>query len=253
MKRLAVSIVLYHTPEEEVRQIVQQISLCPEVEHIYLLDNSEQATTAYDGLADYRFNNANLGYGRAHNIALRESLAKGTDYHLVVNSDIQLRGEDLTRMLDYLEVHPEVGHMMPKIVNEQGETQHLCKQLPTPMDVFGRRFLPRKWMQKRMERYEMRDHNYDEPFEAPYLSGCFMLLRVSALKEVGLFDERFFMYPEDIDLTRRIHERYKTLYWPLVSVVHAHRQGSYHSLRLLWIHAINMLKYFNKYGFFSTN
>ena len=84
----------------------------------------------------------------------------------------------------------------------------------------------------------------------PYLSGCFMLLRSEALKKVGLFDERFFMYPEDIDLTRRIREHYRTIFYPHVSVIHNHAQGSYKSKKLLWIHIINLIKYFNKWGWF---
>lgn len=75
-----------------------------------------------------------------------------------------------------------------------------------------------------------------------------MFLRVKALERVGLFDERFFMYPEDIDLTRRIHRHFTTLYFPQATVVHAHRAASYKSLKMLWIHMANMVRYFNKWG-----
>lgn len=75
-----------------------------------------------------------------------------------------------------------------------------------------------------------------------------MLLRAAALREVGLFDERFFMYPEDIDITRRIHRHFQTIFYPHVSIIHDHAQGSYKSPKLLWIHIINLCKYFNKWG-----
>ena len=84
----------------------------------------------------------------------------------------------------------------------------------------------------------------------PYLSGCFMLLRTSTLEDVGLFDERFFLYPEDIDLTRRIHKKYKTLFYPYVSVIHEYGRGSYKSMKLLYFHIVNMCRYFNKWGWF---
>ena len=58
----------------------------------------------------------------------------------------------------------------------------------------------------------------------------------------------YFMYPEDIDLTRRIHEHYRTVMYPAVEITHNHAQGSYHSSRLLWIHITNMIKYFIKWG-----
>jgi GT2 family glycosyltransferase len=94
----------------------------------------------------------------------------------------------------------------------------------------------------------MRASGYNKTMNVPYLSGCFMFLRVKALKEIGLFDERFFMYPEDIDLTRRIHSKYQTVFYPEVSVIHNHAQDSYKNYRMLWIHISNMVKYFNKWG-----
>lgn len=230
------SIVLYHTPEAEVTHIEQLLRESGAVAHIQLIDN---------GLPG-----KNIGYGKAHNIALRESIAQGATYHLVLNSDIDFRPGDLARLIDYMEQHPDVALVEPHIIGEDGQTQHLCKLLPTPLDVFGRRFLPKSWMAKRNRRYELVDTGYDKEMNIPYLSGCFMLLRVSALAEVGLFDERFFMYPEDIDLTRRLHARYRTIYNPGVTIVHCHRKASYHSLRMLWVHCLNMMRYFNKWGWF---
>jgi hypothetical protein len=84
--------------------------------------------------------------------------------------------------------------------------------------------------------------------DVPYLSGCFMALRVEALRKIGLFDERFFMYPEDIDLTRRMAECYRTTYFPKVRVVHDHARESYRNYRMLWVHIKNMIIYFNKWG-----
>jgi GT2 family glycosyltransferase len=101
-----------------------------------------------------------------------------------------------------------------------------------------------------MKKFELHHLDYDKAFQAPYIHGCFMLLRTEALKRVGLFDERFFMYPEDIDLTRRIYSHYKTMYNPAVEIVHEHEKGSYKSFRLLGIHLVNMVKYFNKWGWF---
>lgn len=76
----------------------------------------------------------------------------------------------------------------------------------------------------------------------------YVMRRMGAIYDCGKFDERFFMYPEDIDLCRRIHRKYKTLYVPSPIVVHHHRKASYKSTRMLWVHIINMIKYFNKWG-----
>lgn len=67
-------------------------------------------------------------------------------------------------------------------------------------------------------------------------------------QKVGLFDERFFMYPEDIDITRRMHRWYRTMFVPSVTIVHAHRAASYKNKKMLKIHMVNMIKYFNKWG-----
>jgi hypothetical protein len=77
-----------------------------------------------------------------------------------------------------------------------------------------------------------------------------MFLRVSALKSEGIFDERFFMYMEDVDITRRLHAKYKTLFFPNVSVYHRFSRLSYHRWSISLIHMASVVKYFNKWGWF---
>ena len=105
-------------------------------------------------------------------------------------------------------------------------------------------------MAKRNYKYELRDKDLERPVNAPYLSGCFMFLRTKSAVESGLFDERYFMYPEDIDLTRSIHRNWLTLYYPEWTIVHAHAQASYKNRHMLWVHIQNICRYFNKYGWF---
>lgn len=76
----------------------------------------------------------------------------------------------------------------------------------------------------------------------------FHVFTMSVLDDVGLFDENIFMYTEDIDLTRRIHKKYKTMFWPEVTIIHAHKRGSYKNKRLLKIHIKSAIHYFNKWG-----
>ena len=77
-----------------------------------------------------------------------------------------------------------------------------------------------------------------------------MFLRVDALRKIGLFDERFCMYGEDIDLSRRMHAVYKTMYYPEVSIVHAHERASFKNRKMLRVHIANIVRYFNKWGWF---
>lgn len=221
------------------------------VKCIFVIDNSEKELVGVETLpVTYLFNNKNLGYGAAHNIALRQSIAEAVPYHLIVNADIHFAVAILEQATTFLDQHADIGLLMPKVFYPNGKIQYLCKLLPTPFDLFGRRFLPKTWMQRRTEHFELRASGYDRVMNVPYLSGCFMLLRTKALTEVGLFDERFFMYPEDVDLTRRMHRLYKTVFYPDISVVHRHAQGSYKNVRLLCIHVVNLIRYFNKWGWF---
>ena len=256
---LNISIVLYRPDVQRVTKLLAELSRAKCLHTIWLLDNSPEPSTINSQLADfyqlstihYQLNSSNLGYGRAHNIAIRESIAEQIPFHLVMNDDIEVKAEDIDTLHAFMQAHPEVGQLMPRVVYPDGTQQYLAKMLPTPLDVFGRRFLPKCLMRKRNERYELRELiAQNKPLNVPYLSGCFMFLRTEAVLQARLFDERYFMYPEDIDLTRTIHRNWLTLYYPAVTIVHNHAKGSYHSLRLLWIHCVNMCRYFNKWGWF---
>jgi len=263
-----ISIVLYRPAwEQEVLPLVEELLRVKNLRKIYLLDNTEPSYSPKDGLTAqavlqqrgltaqavsrklrYMPTGENMGYGRAHNIALRESAYYRTDLHLVMNSDIRVKAEDIDAMHDWMLMHPEVGQLMPKVLNPDGTQQYLAKRLPAPIDVFGRRFLPAWMIARRNRRYELRDMDLEKPVNAPYLSGCFMLLRTKAAVEAGLFDERYFMYPEDMDLTRTIHRNYLTLYYPAWTIVHAHARSSYKNKHMLRVHIRNMCLYFNKWG-----
>lgn len=244
------SIVLYKPNVAQLQSIVSLLLMSDRLLHLYLLDNSPIPTEMEwgDKRVKYVVTGTNLGYGAAHNLALRKTLEQAVPFHFVLNADISFQLGTLERMVDYMFEHSDVGSAMPHVSYPDGSTQYLCKLLPTPLDVFGRRFLPAKWMEKRNCRYELRESGYNREMNVPYLSGCFMLLRTEALLRVGLFDERFFMYPEDIDLTRRIHASYRTMFLPTEHIVHHHEKASYRSLRMLWIHASNLFLYFCKWG-----
>lgn len=246
-----VSIVLYHTPIGELNNVLRTLLAVSEVAHIYVLDNSEkplQHLPVEDTRISYEHIEKNIGFGRAHNIALRKTLDTTLPYHLILNTDVCFDPRDLQEMIQYMEKHEDVGMMMPKVQFPSGKPQRLSKLLPTPLDLFGRRFLPSKWISKRNRHFELDATGYTQIMNVPYLSGCFMLCRTQALREVGLFDERFFLYCEDTDLTRRMHRQYKTLFYAPVTISHDFRRQSYRDVRILFIHMRTVCQYFNKYG-----
>ena len=251
---LNISIVLYHPNWKQIADLTESLLNYPHVHHIYWVDNSECATKELplsSPKVHYIVNDKNIGYGAAHNIAIRASIYDDIPLHLVINPDIIITPDTLPTLVTFIQEHPEIGCITPKVVYPNGQPQYLCKLLPTPLDVFGRRFLPKRWMEQRNQLYELRQSGYNRIMNIPYLSGCFMLLRTEAVRKARLFDERFFMYPEDVDLTRRIHRDYLTVFYPHTTIIHNHEQASYRSLRMLWIHMVNMCKYFNKWGWWK--
>ena len=144
---------------------------------------------------------------------------------------------------------------MPKVLYPDGRLQPLCKLLPAPQTLIKRRFFSfyKSSLENENYRYELRFSGYDKIMDVPFLSGCFMFLRTEALKKVGLFDERFFLYTEDVDLSRRIHKHYRTVYFPQTSIYHYHQRGSYRNIWLMWCNIKSAVRYFNKWGWVNDS
>jgi len=256
MINLTASIVLFNNEKEQLTKTINSFLNANLNVKLYLIDNSTlddlKIFSNIDNRITYIFNNANLGYGKAHNIALSKSIEENIPYHLVLNPDVYFEKGVLEELYKFMENNKDVGLVMPKVLYPNANIQYLCKLLPAPLDLFGRRFLNfgpfKKFLEKRNKIYELEFSNYDKIMEVPYLSGCFMFIRTEFLKKVGLFDERFFMYLEDTDLSRRIHMVAKTIYYPYVHIYHEYAKGSYKNLKLLSYHISSTIKYCYKYG-----
>ena len=254
--KITASIVLYNTPGVLINRLLTCIRNSGCINTIYIVDNSpvpNQQLVFEDLPVEYIQTQRNIGYGSGHNIALRKAIKLGSDFHFVFNPDISFEDAELQKMISRICDDKEIGQLMPKVINPDGSLQYLCKLLPTPLDLVLRRFAigPLKRIAKvRADEFELRFSGYRNEMNVPFLSGCFMLFRVSALQKIGLFDESFFMYGEDIDLTRRMHAKYKTIFFPSAVVIHDHAKESYKNIKMLWIHSVNVGKYFNKWGWF---
>lgn len=247
---VSASIVTYNTRKDDLDRVVSS-ALADGVDRLYVIDHSgDERIRSYlppDPRIFYE-RHPNRGYGAGHNIAIRKAVMEGAVYHAVLNPDIYWDGKVVGPLSEYMEAHSEVGLMVPKVLYPDGRLQYVCKLIPTPLDLIANRFMPESLVRKRIARFRLEGSGYDRIMNVPYMHGCFFMLRIDAIKDTGMFDERFFMYPEDIDLTRRIHEKWETLYYPGVSICHAHAAESRKSAKMLGIHVSNMIKYFNKWG-----
>jgi GT2 family glycosyltransferase len=232
--KLSVIIVNYNVAYflEQCLQSVQKA--------IVLMDNQygQQSTEVYvvdnhsvDGsneMVEARFpwvklikNTENVGFSKANNQAMR--IASG-EYILLLNPDTVIEEDTLLKVVQFMDEHPNAGGLGVKMVDGKGNFLPESKRgLPTPWVAFYKIFglsalFPRS---KRFGRYHLGYLSKDEIHEVEILAGAFMLMRKSALDKVGLLDEDFFMYGEDIDLSWRIIKGgYKNYYFPLTRIIH---------------------------------
>jgi GT2 family glycosyltransferase len=175
----------------------------------------------------------NVGYGRANNLAIERV---HSDFHLIMNPDVELEPSALVEALAAARAHPEVGMLAPAVYGDDGRLQYLCKRYPSVWVLFLRGFAPgmlRRRFARAIEDYEMRDVIADRFVPSvPLASGCFMLARTALLARLGGFDPRFFMYFEDYDLSLRVGREAQVAYVPRARILHhggeASRKGWRH-------------------------
>lgn len=249
------SIVLYHNNILELEKVIKSVLNTQKNIKLYLIDNSQLDTLRFfedkDSRISYFHNAKNIGFGAAHNIAIEKAININSEYHIVVNPDIYYHEDIISPMLDYMRENPDIGMMMPEVLNIDGTVQFLPKLLPSPFRLLIRKLKwPKKIYEKIINKYELRFVEKGKQYFAPILSGCFTVFSLKALKEVGFYDDNYFLYFEDWDLSRRMQYKYKTLYYPLVSVYHGYDSGANKSYKLLKIYVKSAIIYFNKWGWF---
>lgn len=249
---IAVSVVLFNTKEEELKKSVQSLINTELKIKIYLVDNSPteilKGLIPNDPRIEYIFTGKNLGYGRANNLIINKVLSE-TEYHLVMNPDVYFEKGTLEELYTFMQANEDIGLTMPRVYHYDGTEQWLCKLLPTPKDLIIRRFIPDgKYKDKISRIYNMWDADYDKQMDVPFLSGSFMFMRSSVLKQVKGFDERFFLYCEDLDLCRRIGQISRTVYFPGAKIYHGYQKASYLNTKIMLMHSTSAIKYFNKWG-----
>ena len=249
MPKIFASIVLYKHSYADLEATLDSLFAVSSIAKVILVDNdtSDWAATFQHSKVIYEKSAGNFGFGYGHNIAIRKYAPK-SDYFLICNPDIYFDVDQFAQLLDFAQSRPE-GLFLPKIVYDTGEDQHGARLLPTPFNLFARRFS--STFAKKLDRqYLLKDYSLNQPYFVPYLSGCFMLFDSCKLLELDGFDERFFMYMEDVDLSRRCADRFGAIYYPIVEVTHVHEQASYKNKKLFKAHLKSAVQYFNKWGWF---
>ena len=250
-------IVTYNTEQEELNRILNCFKKIKLKFKLWISDNSEKdilrnfIENFSDDRIKYIFNNSNKGFGAGHNIVLQKLIEENekSEFHLMINADVFFEENTIEKIIAYMRKNSDIGQIGPRIYESNGEINRSCRLLPTPLNLIFRRFFPVKSIVEKMDySYEMKWYNYKSIIEVPILSGCFIFVRTDILKDIGVFDERYFMYMEDYDLCRRIGKKYKVVFYPKVNIVHKHGKASYKSRKMMIVHIKSAIKYFNKWG-----
>ena len=254
-RSLLLVFVAYHPSAEEVGILHSCLdNLSSEIGYAVVVNDHLQGEPI-DRLrakSDYWLSNSdNPGYGRAVN-RLITSLEVVPKYLGVLNTDLSWQQGVFSTLLSWLELHPDVALAAPQIVDENRVIQKLCKRNPTILGLLSRRFVPNwlkpNWLKRYDRWYVMGDKDYLQSFDVPYLSGCCMLMRRDAFCKVGGFDERYFLYLEDADLTRSLKQQGRCVHLPIAEVVHNWGRGNYRNLRLMLVNLESSWHYFQKWG-----
>lgn len=190
-------------------------------------------------------NNSNKGFGHGHN-AVMELL--DSDYHFIINPDIILKDSAPAGFIEFFESCPDAVMAVPKFLFEDGTEQFTPKLTPTVRYMIGGRLerfggIFRRWR----DEYTMRSDPAAEPVDVGFCSGCFICIRTDIFKKIGGFDERYFLYSEDADLTREAQKYGRTLYLPQISVIHLWERAYMKNRKYFLIQLSSMFKYFWKW------
>ncbi len=251
MTAVSVSIVTYNNADEIADVLDSVFSATKGVDlTVYVVDNASTDHTC-DVVAS-RYPTVNLircetndGFGAGHNrvLDLLES-----DCHVILNPDIVFETDVISSLADYLMSHDDTVLVTPLINNADGSMQPVPRVLPKRRYMFAgqlERFggIFRKWR----DEYTRRRETFDRPTAITFCTGCFMMVKTAALRKVGGFDDRFFMYMEDADLSRRLSKLGKLILLPAYCVTHRWEKASGKSMAFLKIHLRSMRMYFAKW------
>lgn len=213
---------------------------------IYVLDNHSSDDTVsvirkYFPRVHLIESSENLGFGRGHNEILKRI---SSEFHMVVNPDIQFTPEVVSKLTAFMCRYPEVGIVTPKIRNADGSEQFLPKRDPKFSYVILSKFRPFYFFR---DEYTRADEVFNKPTRILSSTGCFFMIRTDMFRKVNGFDEQFFMYFEDADLSRRVRKKSVIVFYPNAFVYHAWKRDNTRSFRGIKIFLISMLKYFWKW------
>lgn len=246
--KISASIVIYKENKETLKKVINSfISLKDIKKEFIIVDNSpnEDLKTfceSFEGVS-YIFSGDNLGFGRGHNLAFK-NLKEKSDIHMIINPDVYFYSDEISSFLNCFYEQKEISLSTTKVCYPDGENQNIIRNVPTVIDLIKRKL--------KINSGEL--HIEDNCIkEVPFAHGCFFIFKTEVFEKLKGFDERFFMYMEDLDIFIRAKEYGKTVINTKYKIYHEYRKGSSKSLKLLFWHIGSAIKFFFKYKNVNLN
>lgn len=246
-------IVLYNEDLEELTKTINSFLNVPLSKRLFLIDNTQ----------DKRFQNIfnqkeieyiaigkNIGFGAGQNVVINK-IENTSNFHLILNPDVNFEKSVIPNLIKELMKDDSLAMIAPKVLFPSGEHQYSSRRYPRFLELIARRFkILKPFFKSVIEIGQYRDKNLSDSFYADYLAGCFHLYKTSDFVKLKGFDERYFLYMEDVDICKKIDFIGKNkLYYPKEEIKHVLKQGSSKSAKLLLRHSLSAFKYFLKWGF----
>ena len=252
MARISACIVSYNGFDEVCTAVRSILAQCKGADLIlYLVDNASPDGTG-EKLAAEDFGPCvqaiclpeNKGFGAGHNAVLP---LLDSDYHFVINPDITLHEPVMENICAWLDDHPEAVMATPRMFFPDGREQILPKRKPNVLGLLARQGVP--GLKKFGDRYAMLDEDLSKPTPIEFCTGSFFCIRTETFRKIGGFDEGYFMYVEDADITQKARREGLVYFLPQFSACHAWRRAPGRQLRPFIQQLRSMGRYFCKWGF----
>ena len=253
---LTISIVIYKSNEELLIETLKTLVLsCEKAKlssyKIYLINHEKSISENINKFVSENIEliqgHGNIGYGSGHNLVKNRI----GNYHLILNPDVKLFEDTIKNSIKRMTEENKVGLITPNATDQNGVRQYLIKSYPSFLIFFLRVTnisLLNLLFKKKLNKYECRELNYNKIInKVIYCSGCYMFFRNIVFKNINGFDENFFLYFEDMDISYRTSKVTNIIYDPNVKIIHYGGNTSRKNL-LHWKFFISsMIKFFNKY------
>lgn len=257
MPKISASIVSYGGAQEVIAAVDSILAHAPQDFTLYLIDNRSPDKTPeilaqqnWDERVQLLCLEKNLGFGGGHNSVLEKL---DSDYHFVINPDVVVDTDVMSALPAWMEEHPDVVMATPQLFYPHGERQDLPRRKPNAMALLARQVLARfphnRLFGKINDHYIMADEDLTQVTEIQFCTGSFFCVRTAAYREMGGFDEDYFMYVEDADITQKALKYGRVCLVPQFRAVHAWHRNPMRDARHFAMQMESMLKYWRKWGF----